>query len=1262
MKRRTTVGAICVLVTLCTSALGYYAWQWNRYGLNDSAYDANDVSEYWLSKNSGTPAVAISFDAYLTSVAAECRVKLDELPWWSYDSVLAFEWKGGAHWNTTNGGREWPYVIWDKDHKPGDPCVVMNDSWKLWMCSEYSPDGPYDDDYSCLAAWDAIDEQSPSSEDLTENNHVNYDHCLAGTYITPLGRRMAAVYTDNFQNNGRNWGLLANTTTDRGATWLGPWDFVSYQFEADQPKAPSLAVTSQSGANYDVHCAYQLGANGEDPEIRFKTDPDSYGKVWDGTTGTKLGDGLRPCIVALDRFVFVCWHASNRIAYKFSRDAGANWYGPDTINTGRSCVCDHSSAAVVTCGANPDTAVLVVSQLSTAAAGCAFQAFGVLVKDGTPHLAWQPPVRLSSIVTADPDAVRPSVVTRGSIGRWVYSAPVEGHKRGIYLRSGEVGWVEPEQGPWPPDAVIAGTGRLMAKAPDGSIQYASVIRPQVVVGPVDSDFPPVVVAPGSQPALALDGNGEQWVAYIYEDTVWTRTGDGSYKAVFGGSSSAVPGQPSIVCYPTQVNGAYSAAVAFCVYDTAGGTSRVMFARACTSGAVLDTIASAQNLGDSLPCVSCYLSDTLVVTFSRGDSVVGTMLCDYGPGTSGQPPAWTSPNLVTANGYHSMSRFDDNGSALNVVWTRNNGSNYAIQRATCDLATTAFGNWSTMATPGDTGTAEKANPVYAGLGVSCWQAMDDGKWVIKGFVRGEEETFVANDTDAYHPHAVAESSAISPSIDQVRVHLLYTAGVVFEVDSGVYDTGETRYVCESLNVSHATSDATKYNNGAKLVRKNASDSLFSVYSDLDNAVMFAWSATGDTWQRSVVVSGREYPAITEDSSGRRWVVVTKPLGVGSSAIEAYYRSGSSWVGPQTLYTNAMVPLGPASLAGASYTLSGIGYAAFLNTSGMTKSVILAKFDGTNVSTYTVATGASLGDPAVTVEPYLADSDHVHVTWTESGLLRYRMDTDGRSTSIANNWTSVYDLTGGGVTAQHPSINSDHSQIVVAWAQGSPTDVYARKRSTDSAYDNWEAAVNLSNTSQDGSDWPTIAMGDTVVVAWQEARTGGGDFDIMVSIDFDDTLNIADNATLSSYPHVLFQNKASGDTAIPYLHTVWSEAAEYYEVGYNKLNLKQAQGEGGQAASLTPIPARPMLEACRPNPFKSHTQISYAQPTAGRVSLRVYDVTGRTVRTLASGSQRAGYYSVTWDARDSRGREVPRGVYFYRLDAPGFRAVKKAVVTR
>jgi hypothetical protein len=104
----------------------------------------------------------------------------------------------------------------------------------------------------------------------------------------------------------------------------------------------------------------------------------------------------------------------------------------------------------------------------------------------------------------------------------------------------------------------------------------------------------------------------------------------------------------------------------------------------------------------------------------------------------------------------------------------------------------------------------------------------------------------------------------------------------------------------------------------------------------------------------------------------------------------------------------------------------------------------------------------------------------------------------------------------------------------------------------------------------------------------------------------------------------------------------------------LPLGIAEGEG---------PTEPSIElSAAPNPFGRTTTINYELGRAGSVALTVLDAMGRTVRTLASGHQTAGNYSVSWDARDSHGKQVPHGVYFYHLDAPGFRSAKKAVVTR
>jgi hypothetical protein len=1176
--------------------------------------------------------------------------------------ILGYEWKDGYH------ADEWPCENFWWAYNPANPCVAANNNYKLWMATTTT----YNLDYGhekCKAKEDVLWDQSPGDGHIFNKQlHGCNDTMFTGVCFGGASPKMLVAYTDNYgANETDTWGLHARRTTNAGGSFLpsqetdGAPVFPDYQ-GIYPTRWPSLAV----GTGETVYVVYRAPFT----QIIFERSANS-GESWP-QTGVTLGYGDRPCIAAVGSFVFVCWQGEDdKIRYRYSTQSGSSqtWSDAASINGSAAGEYTHPNVSAIACNNQPGVLFTCQCHLPSGK-WFVLSKFGrLVVTQSSSYIVWQSNVVTSDIYTQDPGELRPSVATTyrnevsSPFGAQVFNYPCPGTHRSIDLRYGQWKYFTYTPGG---GGGNAGTGRLIARDPDGSMQYAAASRPHIVSGPADTDLLPGLVAPGGQPALALDGDGEPWIAYIYGDTVWTKTGDGSYEVVFAGSNSAVPGQPSIVCYPGQAGGVHVANVVFAVYDTAGGASKIMYARVDTGAVVLDTIESVANLGDSLPCINVYKTDSLLVTWQHGDSTLGSMLCDYGPGTAGQVPAWTSPSLVSANSYHAMSAFDEGGSVLNCVWTRNNGSNYAIQRASCDLASAAFGNWTPMATPGDTGSAEKANPVFAGLGVSCWEEEDvTGEWIIKGYVRGEEETFVANDTDAYHPHAVAESSAVSPSIDQIRVHLLYTAGVTFEVDSGVYDTGEARYVCESLNVSHAGSDATKYNNGTKLLRKAGSDSLLAVYADQDGAVMYAYSATGDTWQREVLATGRESPAIAEDSTGTRWVVVTKPfLGMGSSVQEAYYRSGSSWVGPETLYTNAVVTLGPASLAGASDTSTGIAYAAFLTTSGMSKSLILAKFNGSTVSTYTVATGASLGDPTLTVEPYLADSDRVHVSWEDDGVIKYRMDTDGRSTSIASNWTSVVTLSDAQVVSHHPCISADRDQIVAAWSQVTTTDIHCRKRSTDSAYNNWEAAANLSNTAENASDYPTIAMGDTVVVAWGELRTGGSDFDILASIDFGDTLNVADNATFSTYPHILFQNKASGDTAIPYLHTVWSESpsANYYEVGYNKLNLKQATGEGQQSAGTPPIPVKPSLSACRPNPFRDRTQISYALPTSGNVNLRVYDVMGRTVRTLANGHQKAGSYSVTWDSKDSRGRQVARGVYFYRLDTPGFRSVKKAVVTR
>ena len=68
---------------------------------------------------------------------------------------------------------------------------------------------------------------------------------------------------------------------------------------------------------------------------------------------------------------------------------------------------------------------------------------------------------------------------------------------------------------------------------------------------------------------------------------------------------------------------------------------------------------------------------------------------------------------------------------------------------------------------------------------------------------------------------------------------------------------------------------------------------------------------------------------------------------------------------------------------------------------------------------------------------------------------------------------------------------------------------------------------------------------------------------------------------------------------------------------------------------------------PNPLRSRASLAYAVPVAGRVSIKVYDATGRVVLDLVSQNMAAGRYSAKWDGSAANGRRVANGVYFCQL---------------
>jgi hypothetical protein len=356
------------------------------------------------------------------------------------------------------------------------------------------------------------------------------------------------------------------------------------------------------------------------------------------------------------------------------------------------------------------------------------------------------------------------------------------------------------------------------------------------------------------------------------------------------------------------------------------------------------------------------------------------------------------------------------------------------------------------------------------------------------------------------------------------------------------------------------------------------------------------------------------------------------------------------------------LGSVSLAGASDTANPHAYVAFsVVPTGLNEYIVVVELDSLNKQADTVVTAKPVANAAIAVEPVSQDSDRLHVCWGTDNRTQYSTVMDGRSLGIASSWTSPFDLnTAAGAPSAHPAIAADRDKVVAAWTvQG--TDILTRQRSTDSAYNHWEAALNLTDSTSESADYASVNLGDAVVFAWEQTESSP-DHDVIICVDYGDPLNVADNATMSTFPHAVYQRKTVGDTTVPYVHVIWGETPQqnYYEVQYKQCNLDEMGGE--QAAGTKPLPIQPELFPCRPNPFTGRTHISYQFPLAGNVLLKVYDASGRVVKDLQNGFQKPGKYTSVWDGNDARGRRVANGIYFYRLDTPGYRKVRKAVLMR
>ncbi|MFV1979805.1 MAG: family 10 glycosylhydrolase [Rhodothermia bacterium] len=132
---------------------------------------------------------------------------------------------------------------------------------------------------------------------------------------------------------------------------------------------------------------------------------------------------------------------------------------------------------------------------------------------------------------------------------------------------------------------------------------------------------------------------------------------------------------------------------------------------------------------------------------------------------------------------------------------------------------------------------------------------------------------------------------------------------------------------------------------------------------------------------------------------------------------------------------------------------------------------------------------------------------------------------------------------------------------------------------------------------------------------------------------------------------------------------SEETYYYFVRSISANSIESDASnvidiaGSAVSTENPILPAFKLSQNYPNPFSHTTVIEYRLDRQASVSLRVFDATGRLVKTLVQGRpMTVGIHTRPWDGTDDTGRPVPSGAYFYSLEISGRRFTRGMVVTR
>jgi hypothetical protein len=249
---------------------------------------------------------------------------------------------------------------------------------------------------------------------------------------------------------------------------------------------------------------------------------------------------------------------------------------------------------------------------------------------------------------------------------------------------------------------------------------------------------------------------------------------------------------------------------------------------------------------------------------------------------------------------------------------------------------------------------------------------------------------------------------------------------------------------------------------------------------------------------------------------------------------------------------------------------------------------------------------------------------------------------------------------GVEISHVSATVDNTGLIYILWQGEDalgTRLFLTILNSDGSLAN--PTFEVTDLSGTNPKEPNISVGNNgmIIASWIDHRNSRPAAYYQI---FDSQLNpVSANRPFSAESTRLMASPVAAGTNTK-IRLAWADSRN------NGLNIFARQSDYTPTdiddAHTNKTPSEYILDQNYPNPFNPGTSIEFRLPTRNRVTLIIYDILGRNIRTLTDRIYDAGVHSVLWDGNDHDGRPVASGIYFYRMKAGDLIRARKMILLK